>query len=97
MKLADSIPWQNVWIACTAQFNATVGGHAKPFLVVFGALFKRNRLGLTDEDTVLKIQGNTQMQFILGFAGYSSKAPFDLSMMVHPWTRLTVDDLKKDQ
>jgi hypothetical protein len=64
---------------------------------VFGALFKKNRLGLTDEETVLKIQDNTQMQFILGFAGYSSKARFDPSMMVHLWTRFTVDDLKKDQ
>ena len=95
MKLADSIPWQKVENPCNVQFNATVGGHAKLFLVVFGPLFKKNRLGLTDEETVLKIQDNTQMQSF-GFACYSSKALFDPSMMVHLWTRFTVDDLKKN-
>jgi len=41
------------------------------------------RLGLTDEETVEQIRENGYMQFFLGFAGYSSKAPFDPSMMVH--------------
>jgi len=37
----------------------------------------------TDEETVEQIRENAYMQFFLGFAGYSSKAPFDPSMMVH--------------
>ena len=35
------------------------------------------------------------MQFFLGFAGYSSKAPFDPSMMVHFRKRFAEKDLKR--
>lgn len=40
-------------------------------------------LGLTDEETVHQVRENAFMQFILGFAGYSNKAPFYPAMMVH--------------
>jgi hypothetical protein len=55
------------------------GAPAKPVRLAFGALFIKQRLGLTDEE----IRENAYMQFFLGFAGYSSKAPFDPSMMLH--------------
>jgi hypothetical protein len=51
--------------------------------LAFGALFIKQRLGLTDEETVEQIRENPYLQFFLGFTGYSSKAPFDPSMMVH--------------
>jgi hypothetical protein len=51
--------------------------------LAFGALFIKQRLGLSDEETVEQIRENAYMQFFLGFAGYSSKSPFDPSMMVH--------------
>lgn len=35
------------------------------------------------------------MQFFLGFAGYSSKAPFAPSMMVHFRKRFTEEDLNR--
>ena len=35
------------------------------------------------------------MQFFLGFAGYSSKAPFGPSMMVHFRKRFTEEDLNR--
>jgi hypothetical protein len=66
-----------------SQFNPTTGAPAKPVRLAFGALFIKQRLGLTDEETVEQIRENGYMQFFLGFAGYSSKAPFDPSMMVH--------------
>ena len=46
-------------------------------------LFIKQRLGLSDEETVEQIRENPYLQVFLGFAGYSTKAPFDLSMMVH--------------
>jgi len=36
---------------------------------------------LSDEETVEQIRENAYMQYFLGFAGYSSKVPFDPSMM----------------
>ncbi len=63
--------------------------------LAFGALFIKHRLGLTDEETVEQIRENAYMQFFLGFAGYSSKPPFDPSMMVHCRNRFSEDDLKR--
>jgi hypothetical protein len=63
--------------------------------LAFGALFIKQRLGLTDEETVEQIRENAYMQFFLGFAGYSSKAPFAPSMMVHFRKRFSEEDLKR--
>ena len=59
------------------------------------ALFIKQRLGLADEETVEQIRENAYMQFFLGFAGYSSKAPFDPSMMVHLRKRFLEVDLNR--
>jgi len=62
--------------------------------LAIGALFIRQRLGLTDEETVEQIRENAYMRFFLGFAGYSSKAPFDSSMMVHFRKRFSEEELR---
>jgi transposase, IS5 family len=77
------------------QFSPTTGAPAKSVRLAFGALFIKQRLGLTDEETVEQIRENAYMQFFLGFAGYSSKAPFDPSMMVHFRKRFTEEDLNR--
>jgi hypothetical protein len=66
------------------QFGPTTGAPAKPACLAFGALFIKQRLGLTDEETVEQIRENPYLQFFLGFAGYSTKAPFDPSMLLVP-------------
>ena len=83
VRLAELIPWQELKKAYAPQFSANVGAPAKPVRLAFGSLYIMQRLGLTDEETVLQIQENAYMQFFLGFSGYSSKVPFDPSMMVH--------------
>ena len=77
------MPWEGLEETYAPQFNSTTGAPAKPVRLAFGALFIKQRLGLTDEETVEQIRENAYMQFFLGFAGYSSKPPFDPSMMVH--------------
>jgi len=71
-----------------------VGAPAKPVRLAFGSLYIKQRLELTDEETVLQIQENAYMQFFLGFSGYSSKVPFDPSMMVHFRKRFSDEDLR---
>jgi len=56
---------------------------------------ERVRLGLTDKETVEQIRENAYMQFFLGFVGYSSKAPFDPSMMVHFRKRFPEQELSR--
>ena len=87
------MPWEELEQTYAPQFSPTTGAPAKPVRLAFGALFIKQRLGLTDEETVEQIRENAYMQFFLGFAGYSSKAPFDPSMMVHFRKRFSEEDL----
>jgi len=89
------MPWEELEETYAPQFNPTTGAPAKPVRLAFGALFIKQRLGLTDEETVEQIRENAYMQFFLGFAGYSSKAPFDPSMMVHFRKRFSEEELNR--
>ena len=93
--LSELIPWQELEETYAPQFNATIGAPAKPVRLAFGSLYIKHRVGLTDEETVHQIRENAYMQFFLGFSGYSSKAPFDPSMMVHFRKRYSDDDLRR--
>jgi IS5 family transposase len=77
------------------QFSPTTGIPAKPVSLAFGALFIKQRLGLTDEETVEQIRENASMQFFLRFASSSSKAPLDPSMMVHFRKRFSEEKLSR--
>jgi hypothetical protein len=74
------MPWVELEETNATQFNPTSGAPAKPVRVAFGTQFIKQRLGLTDEETVEQIRENPYMQFFLGFSGYSSKPPFDPSI-----------------
>lgn len=89
------MPWEELEATYAPQFSPTTGAPAKPVRLAFGALFIKQRLGLTDEETVEQIRENAYMQFFLGFAGYSSKAPFDPSMMVHFRKRFSEEELRR--
>ncbi|NDC39475.1 MAG: transposase [Proteobacteria bacterium] len=88
-------PWEELEETYASQFSPTTGVPAKSVRLAFGALFIKQRLGLTDEETVVQIRENAYMQFFLGFDGYSSEAPFDPSMMVHFRKRFSKQDLKR--
>ena len=61
------MPWEELEETYAPQFNPTTGAPAKPVRLAFGALFIKQRLGLTDEETVEQIRENAYMQFFLGF------------------------------
>jgi hypothetical protein len=79
------MPWEELEETYAPQFNPTTGAPAKPVRLAFGALFIKQRLGLTDEETVEQIRVNAYMQFILYFAVHTSNMAFDPSMMAHFW------------
>ena len=89
------MPWEELEEAYAPQFNPTTGAPAKPVRLAFGALFIKQRLGLSDEETVDQIRENAYMQFFLGFDSYSSKTQFDPSMMVHFRKRFSEEELNR--
>jgi len=92
--LSALMPWEELEHSYASQFSPTVGAPAKPLRLAFGALFIKQRLSLTDEETVHQIRENAYIQFFLGFSGYSNKVPFDPSMMVHFRKRFSDEDLR---
>jgi hypothetical protein len=89
------MPWEELEATYAPQFSPTTGAPEKPVRLAFGDLFIKQRLGLTVEETVEQIRENAYVQFFFGFAVYSSKAPFDPSMMVHFRKRFSEEDLRR--
>jgi len=94
--LSKQIPWQKIEREYESHFNGSdTGNVAKPARVALGALIIKERLGLTDRETVLQIQENPYVQYFLGFSEYEDKAPFDHSLMVHFRKRFDKEMLAK--
>lgn len=94
--LSKQIPWQKIEREYESHFNdSNTGNIAKPARVALGALIIKERLGLTDRETVFQIQENPYLQYFLGFPEYEDKAPFDHSLMVHFRKRFDKEMLSK--
>ena len=50
------MPWEELEETYAPQFSPTTGAPAKSVRLAFGALFIKQRLGLTDEETVEQIR-----------------------------------------
>ncbi len=92
---ASLMAWKELGETYAPHFNPTTGAPAKPVRLAFGALFIKQRLGLSDEESVEQIRPNAYMQFSLGFSSYCSKAPFDPSMIVHFRKRFSEEELNR--
>jgi len=91
VKLSKLIPWEEFEGEYAAQFSKGIGAPAKSFRMALGALIIKERLGITDEETVEQIRENPYLQFFLGLSEYSNEAAFDASMMVHFRKRLNLE------
>lgn len=82
--MSELIPWQEFEEEYAKNFSETgMGAPAKPFRIALGSLIIKERLGTSDRETVEQIRENPYLQYFLGIAEYSNKAPFEASMLVH--------------
>jgi transposase, IS5 family len=65
VKLASLIPWDQFEDEYAEQFSSTNGAGALPFRVALGSLIIKERLGITDRETVEQIKENPYLQFFL--------------------------------
>jgi IS5 family transposase len=92
VKLAALVPWDEVERCYRESFAGTgMGAPAKSGRLAYGALLIKERLGITDEETLEQIYENPYLQYFLGFKELCDKAPFDSSMMVHFRSRFTAE------
>jgi len=96
VKLARIIPWHLVEKDYRTNFaDSGMGAPAKESRIALGALIIKERLGVTDEETVAQIRENPYLQYFLGLREYLRKDLFDPSMMVHFRKRISPETLEK--
>ena len=82
IQLAKIVPWE----LAEEIYNETLceqrGAPALSARIALGALLIKERQGLTDRETVECIQENPYLQYFIGLEEFTSRRPFDPSLMV---------------
>jgi hypothetical protein len=91
VMMANLIPWSEFEDEYAQQFTIEMGAPAKSFRTAIGALIIKERLGLSDRETVEQIRENPYLQYFIGLNSYSNEAPFEASMLVHFRQRIDIE------
>ena len=59
--------------------------------MALGGLIIKEKLGISDRETVEQIKENPYLQYFLGMSDYSNEAPFEASMMVYYRERIDMN------
>ena len=95
IQLSKLIPWEEFRVSYQEQFCANLGAPSKPFRMALGALLIKEKLSVSDEETVEQIKENPYLQYFIGLRKFTNDAPFDPSMMVHFRKRFSLEDLQE--
>jgi IS5 family transposase len=93
--MAKMIPWSEFDGEYAAIFSEKIGAPAKTFRMALGALIIKEKLGISDRETVEQIRENSYLQYFIGMSTYSNKPPFDASMLVHFRERIDINLVNK--
>ena len=92
VKYAKEIPWDEMEDQYSKQFSKNgKGSPAKQFRMALGALIIKEKLSISDEETVEQIKENPYLQYFIGLKEYQNNGPFDSSMMTHFRKRINLD------
>lgn len=93
--LSRLVPWELAEEIYHADLCPDSGQPIVPSRVALGALLVKERLGLTDRETVETIQENPYLQFFIGKEEFSPERPFDASLMVGFRRRFGEEGIKR--
>ena len=90
VKLAQLVPWAYVEKKYAKSFrNSFRGQKAVSIRIALGSLIIKERLQLSDRDTVEQITENPYLQYFIGLTGFQLEPPFHHSLMTHFRKRLS--------
>jgi hypothetical protein len=95
VRLAKLIPWEQIEARYAAKFHSRTGPPALIARIAVGSLIIKEKLQLSDEETVEQIRENPYLQYFLGYRAFSDDRPFDPSMMVHFRKRISSEILSE--
>ncbi|NER49994.1 MAG: transposase [Symploca sp. SIO1A3] len=87
--MASLVPWSEFEGEYAKNFAEEMGAPALPFRMALGALIIKEKLGISDRETVEQITENPYLQYFIGQKNYSNEAPFDASLLVKFRERIT--------
>ena len=93
VKLAETIPWHVAEECYAKKFPSKRGAPALTVRMALGALLIKEKLGLSDVETVEQIKEGPYLQYFLGLEAFQYEAPFDASLMTHFRKRFKHADL----
>jgi IS5 family transposase len=94
VQLTQIIPWDRVEEKYVEAFRSPIQGkEAYSVRVALGSLIIKERLGLSDRETVEQIMENPYLQYFIGNTGYVEGEPFHHSLMTHFRDRLDAASL----
>ena len=93
--MAKLVPWSEVEEEYAKKFTILLGAPAKSSRMALGALIIKEKLGISDRETVEQIRENPYLQYFIGLKSYRNEAPFEASMLVHFRQRLEMDLVNK--
>lgn len=91
VMMASLIPWSEFEEEYASKFDEEMGAPAKSFRMALGALIIKEKLGISDRETVEQIKENPYLQYFIGMSSYSNETPFDASMLVHFRERISAN------
>lgn len=87
--LAGLVPWSKAEKEYIKSLgDTTQGSKAFPVRLALGALIIKERMKLSDEETVQQITENPYLQYFIGLPAFQDEKPFDSSSMTHFRKRL---------
>ena len=95
VKVAELIPWSEFEAEYAKNFPTEMGAPAKSFRMALGALIIKEKLGISDRETVEQIRENPYLQYFIGQSSYSNELPFDPSLLVHFRQRISSNLINK--
>ena len=95
IKMGELIPWSEFESEYAENFPTEMGLRAKSFRMALGALIIKEKLGISDRETVEQIRENPYLQYFIGQSSYSHELPFDPSLLVHFRQRISPNLINK--
>jgi hypothetical protein len=95
VKMAELIPWSEFEAEYAKNFLTEKGIPAKSFRMALGALIIKEKLGISDLETVEQIRENPYLQYFIGQSNYSNELAFDPSLLVYFCQRIILNLINK--
>jgi IS5 family transposase len=93
--MASLILWNEFEAEYAKKFPTEKGAPAKSFRMALGALIIKEKLGISDRETVKQIRENPYLQYFIGQSTYSNELPFYPSLLVHFRQRIGANLINK--